>query len=623
MAAPALDLDWELGLFKALRGLWRAVAPAPELPYDPTRAALLEDMAPRARLVASLIAERPLRVQPAREIGGVRGQDLLMPPWIELAADPEVNRSAYLVRAAVNGAMAKLAAESEGPLDEAFTLWSVQRAAARLQRELPRFGEPWQRACALALTRRPPLLRLQGRADLLERWRRTLLVGLTLPEVSEMRRALSSAPSRGPESPEVLLWGRLIPCALRPEGSDDAAEPLGRRPGEEVAAPPVEEVQLLKLEEQRELELPTHVFEKVETLEGFSGSLRQLDGEDELDEHLEALEEVDLGALVRGGPEAPALLRAEVGLEIDVPDVADVTDDEPCVFYPEWDQRRRAFRERWCRVVPTALGAGDPSWALEAAARHQALITRVHRRLEAARHERRVRPRQLDGDDIDLDAVVDAQATFAAGREPDPRLYRAPRRHSRDVATLLLLDLSLSTDSWVEGRRVLDVAREATLVLGEVSARLDERLAVMGFASHTRNKVRAFGVKQWEEPWAMARSRLGGLKPQGYTRLGPALRHATAALEAVEAKHRVLLLVTDGKPTDYDRYEGRYGLADVRCAVRQARAKGMLVHALAVDRRAHVGLPEMMGPGGWSLLPHPEALPEALAGLWARIHEGR
>lgn len=621
MGAPAIDLDWELGLFKALRGLWRAVVPAPELPYDPRRAALLEDMAPRVRLVASLIAGHPLTVLPAREIGGLRGSDLLLPQWIELGADVETNQGIYLARAAVSGAIAQLILE--GPrafdADEAFTLWAVTRATRQLYVELPRFGDLWQKGCALALVARPPLLSLQGRAALLERWRRGLLAGLAPPSLEEMRRALADAPELGPRSPDVPLWGRIIPTAIRDEEVEPGRGP-GRCDGQEAPAPPVEEVRLIQLSEQRELELPTHAFEKVETLEGFSGSLRQLDGEDELDDHLEALQEVDLGALVRGGPDARALLRAEVGLDVEIPDVASVSDDEPCVLYPEWDGRRRAFREGWCRVVPTAVPLGDSSWAQEALERHGPLIDRIRRQLEAARHQRRSRPRQLDGEEHDLDALVDARATLAAGHDPDPRLYQAARRHERDVATLLLLDLSLSTDSWVEGRRVLDVSREAALVLGEVSALLDERLAVMGFASHTRNKVRAFEVKDWDEPWVSARGRLGVLKPQGYTRLGPALRHATATLRGVEARHRVLLLLTDGKPTDYDRYEGRYGLADVRCAVRQARAEGILVHALAVDRRAHAGLAEMMGPGGWSLLPHPEALPEALAGIWARIH---
>lgn len=121
------------------------------------------------------------------------------------------------------------------------------------------------------------------------------------------------------------------------------------------------------------------------------------------------------------------------------------------------------------------------------------------------------------------------------------------------------------------------------------------------------------------EPWCLARDRLGALQPQGYTRIGPALRHATACLSRVRARRRRLLLHTDGKPPDDDRYEGRDGMADVRQALREARAAGVEVHALAIDRRAREGLPAMFGPGGWTILPRPEALPIALGRAFAEL----
>ena len=148
---------------------------------------------------------------------------------------------------------------------------------------------------------------------------------------------------------------------------------------------------------------------------------------------------------------------------------------------------------------------------------------------------------------------------------------------------------------------------------------LGDRIQVLAFASHTHNQVRVWHIRDWTDPWSIGKSRLGRIDAQGYTRIGPALRHATAELRKVDATHRVLLLVSDGKPTDYDRYEGRYGMADVRQALAEARQDGMHIHALAIDAIARDALPTMLGPGAWSILPHPERLPEALTKVYGRL----
>lgn len=187
----------------------------------------------------------------------------------------------------------------------------------------------------------------------------------------------------------------------------------------------------------------------------------------------------------------------------------------------------------------------------------------------------------------------------------------------------MLLDISLSTDSWNEGFRVLDIAREAVLVLvlvlGEVAHELGDRLQILAFASKTRNRCHVFHLKDWREPWPLARGRLGTLEPQGYTRIGPALRYATDCLAREPAERRLLLLISDGKPSDYDRYEGRYGIADVRQAIREAERREIHVHALAVDAVARDTLPPMFGPGAWHVLPHPDALTEALTAVYGRL----
>lgn len=565
MPAPSLDLDWEQGAFRALRALWRRLVPE-RAELDGDRAAVLAPLARRLSVLASLVAGEPLRVLPAAGAGGLRGDDVLMPPHLDLAPDPEANAALYVLRAVVAGSM------RQDDLHEGTVEQSVERAVRRLSTELPAFLPAWDAACLL-----------QDAAGV------------------------------------CVLWGPVYTLS-ESRGSFGDDDPTSRAaPTSDAEVLALEDLKVHQLDEEEALQLPSHAFEKVETAESFTGTMRQLDGEDDLDDQLEALEEVNFGDLLRGGPQAHSLLRADISLDADIPDVSDVHDDEPHVKYDEWSVRRGRYLPQHCRVFPTPLHRGDPAWGAQRKQAHRRTITRLLGELQRHRDRLRGAPRQLDGEAVDIDALAQAWATLKAGRTPSPRLYTRQTRQQRDVATLVLLDVSLSTDAWVGQRRVLDVARDSVLVLGEVADQLGDRLSVVAFASHTRHKVRAWMVRDWNEPWSTGRARLGMLQPQGYTRIGPALRHGIATLSAVAARSRLLLLVSDGKPTDYDRYEGRHGMADVRQALREAHQRGVRVHALAIDTEARDWLPSMLGPGGWDVLDNPDQLPDAMTRAYSRF----
>ena len=337
---------------------------------------------------------------------------------------------------------------------------------------------------------------------------------------------------------------------------------------------------------------------------------------------VEALEEVDLREVLRGGEQAHSLLKSNISLDAEVPQVGQSMPGEKGLLYDEWDARKSAYRKDWCTVYPTAFDRTRPEWPSRVRDQHRPLIRDLTRRLETHRSRLESVDRQPDGEDIDLRAIVAERAAQLAGRGGNTRLYTRRAKRRRDFATTVLLDLSLSSDSWVDGRRVLDVAREAAFVLGEVTRSLGDRIQILAFASHTRNHCRVWEICGWDDAWSVASARLGALEPQGFTRIGPAIRHATAELSAQSADARLLLLLSDGKPTDYDRYEGRYGIADVRHALLEAERAGVSPHALAVDRVASDYLPAMFGTGGWHILPNPNRLPEVLTTVYGRLTGG-
>jgi len=200
------------------------------------------------------------------------------------------------------------------------------------------------------------------------------------------------------------------------------------------------------------------------------------------------------------------------------------------------------------------------------------------------------------------------------------RIYQASRRQGRDLAVMLLVDVSLSTDGWIDNRRVLDVEKEALTVLAHGLAACGDDHAILTFTSRRRDWVRVETVKGFDESFGPAVTRrISALKPGFYTRIGAAVRHATAKLNERPNRHRLLILLTDGKPNDVDHYEGRYGIEDTRRAVQEARRSGAAVFGVTVDREAQDYFPALFGRGGYAIIDHIAKLPAALPSLYRHL----
>ena len=245
----------------------------------------------------------------------------------------------------------------------------------------------------------------------------------------------------------------------------------------------------------------------------------------------------------------------------------------------------------------------------------------MRRRFERLRPQRVRLSRQLDGNDIDIAAYSVTHADLRAGRGSEDRLYEAVCPVRRDMAVSVLVDISGSTDSWLsEQRRIIDVEKEAVLLLCEALDALGDRYAVAAFSGEGPRGVAHYPVKRFHERYGSeTRLRIAGLEHDRYTRMGCALRHATALICREPAYHRLLLLLTDGKPNDVDLYEGRYGIEDTRQAVVEARLQGVQPFCLTVDREAPSYLPRVFGPGGYTVLRRAHTLPQALVEVVRRL----
>ncbi len=630
MKLPEFEL--ELTVWRALEaGYARLFRPRPVPSETEVR---LADIQGPLLILARALTGRNVEIRKAEDWGGRSGDILLLPACIDRYGSAEDNHRFYLFRVAL---LAEIEAAEPGATEaerQSRAALAGLRALARVRRRL-RGLYPW---IELALDRETQVLSHAGATES-DRWHRGVIALARRPEADPaLWNLLTTEPFESalrylragfvPFAPAALsphlLWGRLYP-PVAPAG-EEAGPPDGERAashadGRELEAPQREQVKVITVDEERwKKKVFAPQFESTESLEEFNGSMRPMDGSDQLDEQGEAMRELDLREVIRTKEAAHTIFRADLMLDTAAPEMADPEAAEAVgIPYDEWDARKRAYRSGWCTVYPRTAGTGAHGYAAEVLRRNGATLRTLQRRLAVLNAAPRMRPRQLDGSEIDVDAVVDAHATLSSGHSPDERLYIRSQRDEPEIALQLLVDLSLSTDGYVDGRRVLDVARESLVVLGEAWQAQSDWFGVAGFYSNTRHACHYVELKGMREPWRRARDRFGSLEPQGYTRIGPAVRHAHAGLAKASARRRCLLLITDGKPNDYDRYEGRHGIADVRQAIREGNQRGILTYALAVERNGRDYLPAMLGHRNYRVLPHPGELVTALGDLFLRL----
>jgi nitric oxide reductase NorD protein len=282
--------------------------------------------------------------------------------------------------------------------------------------------------------------------------------------------------------------------------------------------------------------------------------------------------------------------------------------------YPEWDWEAGAYGVAGAIVHAREPDMSDDTWGNQVLARYGPIVRRLRERFERLRARRARLDQQRDGDELDLAACVRALVDQHAGYTVDDRLYIAVRPARRGLAITLLIDISGSTDEWIDRRRrVIDVEKVALLLASEALDALGDLYSVLTFSGKGRTNVRMRTIKDFAEPnGPLIRRRIAALEPEGYTRAGAAIRHAAALLCRQPAAHRLLLLISDGKPNDVDGYEGLAGVEDTRRAIFEARRDGVYPFCLTIDRQGQEYLARIFGEAGHAILRNPDQLPLAL-----------
>ncbi|MEX2245454.1 MAG: VWA domain-containing protein [Dehalococcoidia bacterium] len=414
--------------------------------------------------------------------------------------------------------------------------------------------------------------------------------------------------------------------------------------------------------------------------ESADGALSPLTQE-QLRELLEKSVEISVGAMAEGDLASTiglflSNLEKEAGTPIPdqqmemkdgTPGAEEAEDDEELpvevkfFYYDEWDFRAADYKPRWCRVQERLLEEGGDEFFEEALREHAALVNETRRQFEMLKPEMyRKLKRLLDGEEFDLDAVIDYAVERRAGHSYTDKVYWRRNKIERDVAVVFLLDMSASTDEEIEKRkqkymddedfdddprkyfqwlaqrraaqsitppkRIIDLEKESIVLFIKALETIGDSYGIYGFSGYGRDNVEFYVIKDLDETFGdKVRKRIDKIAPIRSTRMGPAIRHATAKLDAYDAKVKILILVSDGRPQDHgygrDRTEKEYAIHDTKQALLEARRKGITPFALTVDKEGHDYLGQMCEDMGYEVVAEVEQLPQRLPALYRRLTE--
>lgn len=539
------------------------------------------------------------------------GERLGLPPVMDAFPEQALNRSAYFWLVALASTRPALPPdEGCGCVKDHARIESMANAADLVFQRCPGLRAAYQRMCSFILVTRPKLMLPREEARL----ETAIRDQLNSPEAQVIR---IPAPQQNPKSylpfTPVPIWLSLsAPGSGANAGEEEEADNAG--------PPPLASTTNRKLaarenrdEANRKDSFIFHRFESILSWVESMNLNRSID--DDKDENAQKAADDQDKIILSRHDDKKAATRLRMHLDL-APADADHERLAGVFTYPEWDHRQRAYMPDHTRVLEVEADADAPQ-ALEPDPRQ---LRAVRRQFEALRPRRIMRPRQIEGSELDLDALISARVDLLADGTSSDRIYQSLRQIDRDLSVGFLLDTSRSTEASVGDATVLDIARESLVALAGGIDASGDRLGIWGFSSLRRDRVFMKKCKGFDTKMSSDVTRkICGLTPCHYTRLGAAIRHTTAMLEQESSSRKLLLVLTDGKPNDLDHYEGIHGIEDSHMAVREARRLGQVVHGIVIDQDGQDWFARIFGRAGFTLLPDPTRLSRALPQIYRSL----
>ncbi|WP_428513513.1 nitric oxide reductase activation protein NorD [Roseovarius sp.] len=564
-----------------------------------------------SEVAASLVRHRrPLR----RKLGAERdhewvarfdGERLALPPFIAAFREPDLNRAAYfwLTALAACSEIAEYDFAVDGPAFDCAQIRANMAAADAAYATCPGLRQSYAQMALFCAETRPNVIRPVQEAA---------MEAAILDQLCGAKPALAPTPApRGymPAAP-VPIWLRFADPGCGAPAGDEQADP--------AAPPPNAAHTSRKLGERKDQDQQNrkdsfiiHRFESILSWVESMNINRSVDDDD--DENAQkAADDQDRITLSKHDRKAATRLRLHLDLS---PADADHEALAGEYTYAEWNHRSRSYMPGHCRVLDAPARPGGTAFLPDARR-----LREVRRQFEALRPRRILQPRQVDGSELDLDALLTARADLAATGRGSDRIWQSARQTERDLSVAFLIDTSRSTEAAIGDTSVIEVARDAMAALAGGIDAAGDRLGIWGFSSLRRDRVFLTCCKNFDAPMSPdITANIGALSPGHYTRLGAAVRHVSARLADQPSARKLLIVLTDGKPNDLDHYEGQHGIEDSHMAVREARNAGQSLHGIIIDEDGQDWFARIFGRGGFTLLPDPERLTRALPDIYRTL----
>lgn len=478
-----------------------------------------------------------------------------------------------------------------------------QSASAALIRQYPGLARRYRKLAEAVVAQRPDPSTLQG-----DEQTREIAIQQAILEPG---KSISLPKAPGDPLP-VPLW--IYPAPLQTmsiEADEDVEESTGH---EEVQKAEIGRKEAKRTDDRKDTDgllvfTLEALFTWTEQIE-----LDRVQDENQEDDILSSAEDLDIITLSRKRRSGASSIKFDLDLPAAENDDLALGDG---ILLPEWNYKKSAFIENYCRLQPfladNIAPAPIPSH-LSATARS------LKNHFSLLQPDRRWQRHQLQGSEIDLDAWLD-HVTEPVRNLDKQDYYLARCPHERDMACLLLADLSLSTEAGMSNdQRVIDIIRDALLLFAEALSDSSDKFAMYGFSSIKNKQVRYHLLKNFNEKYSDAtRGRILAIKPGFYTRMGAAIRQSTEILKMQKANRRMLLIISDGKPNDLDQYEGRYGIEDTRKAIIEAKQQGLIPFCVTIDHDGNDYLPYLFGDQGYTIVSDAIRLPTLLPKLYLHL----
>ncbi len=286
-------------------------------------------------------------------------------------------------------------------------------------------------------------------------------------------------------------------------------------------------------------------------------------------------------------------------------------------FLDEWDYSKEKYLKNYVHIKPYLTTNIE---AEELPKRLKKMVKSVESQLDMMELERVKNSKLSDGDELNIDTWIEYKSHQNRSGHHQ-KFYMSYEKKLRDISTLILADVSLSTEAGItQEMRVIDIIKDTLMVFSESLEKLQDSFSIYTFSSLKNKNVRIEIIKNFKEKYsAFTRGRISAIKPGYYTRLGAAIREASLILKKQQTQNRLLLIISDGKPNDVDRYDGRYGIEDTKKAILEAKKMGLTPFCITIDIEAKEYLPYLFGKNGYALIRDSKKLPALLPQIYINL----